>query len=99
DATPADRVDAGVAGGRLRGDHRRRPGAMVGRLLSDLAGPRGSGRWRDALGDRTGGRRRSPGRMTDRLGRAHLHLHSLASDRVDVNATNFYPVARNPTLY
>src|SRR5215217_4477235 len=49
---------------------------MVGGVLSDLAGPRE----RDTHGGRRAGPRHERDGMTDRLGRADLHIHTLASD-------------------
>ena len=71
-------------GARVRAAHRRRAGAVVARLPPDLAGPRG----RAPIAPRAGGDRRARGRrrrrpeacMTERLGRADLHIHTLASD-------------------
>src|SRR5690349_20522409 len=51
---------------------------MVGRLLPDLAGPRGRGRGDGRRGERP---RQRGGRMTaERPGRADLHIHTVASD-------------------
>jgi hypothetical protein len=70
---------------RLRADDRPRPGPVGGDLLPDLAGSRGRGA-RVAAGSGRG-RRASRGRteaggrgVTARLGRADLHIHTLASD-------------------
>ena len=59
-----------------------RPGAVVGGLRPDLARPRGRGRGarpRRPSG-RDDGRRGRGGGVTGRLGRADLHIHTLASD-------------------
>ena len=68
-------------GRRLRTRHRGRAGPVVGRVLPDLAGPRGG---RGVSPRRTSAaapsRRSRPAARPARLGRADLHIHTVASD-------------------